>query len=673
MHLLRYIFLSPLLLLPTLLQADERRPWEDYWEALFAMEDEEIAEGSGSMEDIYDLLYELEEHPIDINNTTREELELLPFLTARHVEDICEYLYYNKGMRSKSELMLIGTLDYNRRKLMECFVYVGEMKEKVSLPSMKELFENGLHRLTAMGNIPFYKREGYRNGYLGYEYKHWLRYDYTYGKHLRAGFIGSQDAGEPFFGDANTLGYDYYSAFVQLKNIGKLENVIVGRYRASFGMGLVLNTGFSLGKQSTLATLGRTFNGFRVHSSRSEQGYFRGAATTIRLGESIKASVFASHRAIDATLNKDDGTIATILTDGYHRTPTEMSKKGNAHATAGGVNMRYRNDVLHVGATAVYTHFDRRLKPKSANTTYRRYYASGNNLMNIGVDYGLRHDAFYLSGETAIDRNGYVATINSITLNISDDIEGVLLHRYYSHRYTSLYANSFSDGSRINNEHGIYGGVKWHLSRQWELSAYSDFAYFYWPKYLISRTSWASDNMITTSFRPNDEWTFDARYRLHIRQRDNETKQGLINKADHRVRFSASYHGASPWNGKTSVDLSLTDFKQTDRGAMISQTLGYTSGWLKMGAGIKYFHTDSYDARLYSSEPGLPYSFYFPAYYGHGMRYSITARADISRQLRATAKLGITNYFDRNAISSGLQRIEGSSTTDLEMMLQWNF
>ena len=52
---------------------------------------------------------------------------------------------------------------------------------------------------------------GDKNGYLGYQYKHSIRYDFTYGDKVRFGVLGAQDAGEPFLAGKNSMGYDFYS------------------------------------------------------------------------------------------------------------------------------------------------------------------------------------------------------------------------------------------------------------------------------------------------------------------------------------------------------------------------------------------------------------------------------------------------------------------------------
>ena len=60
----------------------------------------------------YELLCELEQSPININRTTREELEALPFLSAQQVEAIMEYLHRYGSMKSMAELICHGPVPW---------------------------------------------------------------------------------------------------------------------------------------------------------------------------------------------------------------------------------------------------------------------------------------------------------------------------------------------------------------------------------------------------------------------------------------------------------------------------------------------------------------------------------------------------------------------------------
>ena len=310
--------------------------WQQVYDELLTMSDDEAQ--AGQLADSYEQLEQLAAHPLDLNRCTREELEQLPFLTMQQVMDIQEYLYRYGPMRSLGELRMVRSLNHIQLTLLPFFVTVsGEADEArdTSFPRLDTLLHRARHTLGVTLRIPFYERAGDKNGYLGYPYRHTLRYELSSGDYLRLGIIGAQDAGEPFFSAGNSWGYDTYSFYVQLRKLGRLENLVAGRYKLSAGMGLVLGQSFQLGKLATLQSLGRTVHTIRPHSSRSESDYFQGVAATVSLWRPVTLSAFVSYRPMDATLTKN-GEAQTLITDGYHRTPTEMAKKNNTHLTATG-------------------------------------------------------------------------------------------------------------------------------------------------------------------------------------------------------------------------------------------------------------------------------------------------------------------------------------------------
>ena len=93
--------------------------------------------------------------------------------------------------------------------------------------------------------------------------------------------------------------------------------------------------------------------------------------------------------------------------------------------------------------------------------------------------------------------------------------------------------------------------------------------------------------------------------------------------------------------------------------------------WLQTSANIGYFHTADFASRLYIYERSMLYSFSFPAFYGEGIRWLMFARANLRKKLSVLLKVGTTHYFDRKHISSGLQQVNRSELTDLEVQLHW--
>ena len=653
--------------------------WQQVYDDMMAIDHSE-EEGGELLQDSYELLEQLADHPIDLNHCTREELEQLPFLSAQQVMDVLEYLFRYGPMRSLGELRMVRSLDHPQLSLLPFFVYVSgeaDMPPDDRFPRLDSLLHQGKHTLMGTLRIPFYERKGDQNGYLGYPYRHTLRYDMNSNNRLRWGLVAAQDAGEPFFAKENRQGYDAYSYYVQLRRLGRVDQLVMGKYKLSAGMGLVLGQSFQLGKLATLQNLGRSVQTIRPHASRSEADYFQGAATTISILPSpitphhslLTLSAFASYRPIDATLTKT-GDAQTLITSGYHRTPLEMEKKGNTHIAAGGARIHYRNGGLRLGATAVFSQLDRTLQPQR-QTLYRRHYAHGRHFLNMSVDYAYTHHRLSLNGETAMDGYGALATANAVSFQPSARLSMMLLQRFYSFRYTSLYGHGFGEASRTQNESGVYLGMTWNPLAHLRLQGYADYAYFPWARYQVSLSSHAWDFLLQGIWQ-RGRWTLLARHRSHLRQKDNEKKTALVANDSHQERFSIAYT-VNAWTLKTQVDYNLVFSPNSERGWLLSQHAAWTSSRLQLSGMAALFDTNSYQSRIYVYERQLQHEFYFPTYNGRGLRLGMQGRLELSSRLRLAARLGYTNYFDRTAIGSGLQTIAHSHQTDLDVQLRWRF
>lgn len=637
--------------------------WQDVIAELATSDDME----SSAWDNTIDLLTELADSPIDINNATREDLERLPFLSDIQIEDIMAYLYQYGSMKSEGELAMIVSLDPLRRKLLTRFIFFGEKNEDRKFPKLSDISKYGKHDILASIKVPFYERKGDKNGYLGYQYKHSIRYTFSYSDYVKIGLTGAQDAGEPFFAGRNSMGYDHYSFYLSLRKMGRIKSLVVGRYKVKMGMGLVINNNIGLGKLTSLSSLGRQSNYIGGYSSRSDANYLQGAAITVSLPANMELTAFASYREIDATLNKDDGSIATILNTGYHRTPTEMEKKNNSSQSLAGGNLSFDKNGFHAGVTALYTHLNRNIDP--GEQLYRRYYAKGQDYWNISVDYGFNKGRFSFAGETATGDCNAIATINKLGFRASGSLSLMAVYRRYSYKYYSLFSESFNEGGYVQNESGIYLGAEWHPSSYLSMSAYSDYSHFPWAKYLIDFSSRAWDNLVSASYSRGNI-TLGLRYRLKMKEKNNDEKNGLTDDITHKARLFVEYK-TETWKLKTQADFTSDHYKENSNGWMITQSASWTPNRkLSFSASAGYFNTDDYNSRICFYEKGLLYSFNYPSLYGEGVRYSLWTRLTLSSRIWITAKLATTDYFDRDHISSGLQQIDHSSMTDLELQMR---
>ena len=640
--------------------------WEKYFDELYASNDENVEE----KEEIFDVLSDLSEHPINLNTAQREDLERIPFLTEAQIEELQAYIYQYHGMQTLGELSMIESLDATRRALLPYFVYVTPIAESKSFPSLPTILQKGKHTLMFTAHIPFYQREGDRKAYLGYPYAHSFRYIFRYGDYVQAGLVGAQDAGEPFFAHGNNWGYDHYSFYLLLRRLGMLKTLVVGRYKVNFGQGLVINNSFGFGKLAMLSTLGRQPVGIHAHASRSSANYLQGVAATVAIAKHLDLTAFLSYRAIDATLT-DNGSIKTILKTGYHRTERELLRKNSATQFVSGANLSWNYNGFHLGLTGVFSRFNRPLTPDTA-LYYHRYAPAGNGFGNIGVDYGYQHHRFSLAGETAIDSKGNLATTNNLSFQLSPSIALFSVQRYYAYQYQALLARSFADGGDVQNESGILLGTNWTVTRGLLVMAYTDFAYFSHPRYGVHQASQAWDNVLMATYKYH-HWEFLARYRLKIRGKDNADKTGITNETMQRGRLSLGYtsHG---WSLCTQLDVALSDYLKRSFGYMATESVTCNAlSWLAFTVTAGYFHTDDFASRLYVYERGPLYSFSFSAYYGRGLHGSLFARTDLSRRLMLILRTSFTHYFDRDHISSGHQQINSSTMSSLDLQVRWQF
>ena len=662
---MRYLLLTLLFLCMATIHtyAQNNRSWEEWLETMTNTDDAE----SGRLEMTYEELSELENHKIDLNRCTRDELLQLPFLSAQQVMDFIEYRDRHGRIETMVELYMIRSMEKSTIDLLSHFATIYPEVVKDTLPSLKDLIKYGRHELLGTLKVPFYNRRGDENGYLGYKYKHWMRYTFTSGQHVKLGLVASQDAGEPFFAGQNRMGYDFYSFYLMLQKWGCVKRMVAGRYRLKFGLGLVMNNSFGLGKINTLATMGRSINNITPHGSRSEANYLQGIAATFKWSDVLSVTPFVSWRTIDATLNRNSSTVATLLRTGYHRTKSEMERRRNTSQSLFGTNITFFKNGWHVGITGFYTAFNRELQPTTTQL-YRRWYPRGSQFWNASIDYGYLNGRLNISGETAIGNCKHIATINTLSYQLTPILTLIALQRYYPYQYYSLFSQTFAEGGAAQNESGIYIGGNLTIGRWTQLLFYTDYAWFAWPKYRISESSGSWDNMAQLSWQKN-QWGWAIRYRIRTRKRDITGKKGTVPYTEQRIRAAATYNN-NGWNLQTQADMALCRFTQNSFGIMLTENAGYNYKRLRTNLTIGYFHTDDYNSRLYTYERGVLYNLSFPCFYGKGIRLALNTRVDFTSHLMLTGKIGMTKYFDRQVIGSGLQRINGSSITDLEVQLR---
>src|SRR5690554_793047 len=652
-----------------------------------------------NVENIYEELLYLESNPFNLNSVTREELEKLPLLNLDEVKSIIEFLERNRPIMTVYELRNVPKLNFKTIQLIIPFftVSIEETDNKNVLNNGKQTanaLKHGRNEIQLRFDKTLSPRAGYgefsdsilekypNRKYRGENFYHSLRYSYRYRDKIQMGFTAEKDAGEPFLESGYSKGYDHYGFHIIVSdieianNIGSLNTLALGDYRLSFGQGLVLNNDFFGSKSWSIDNVAKRTIKPKRHFSTAESGYFRGGAALFEIRD-ISITTFYSNRLIDTNLS-DEGDITSFKVDGLHRTLLEISKKRNTREQVVGTNINFRRNRFQVGINGVYYEYNRMFNPTERD--YNLYYLRDMSNYNTSVDYSYQLPGFIIAGESAISKNGSVATLNTMQYRPSADLSFTILHRYFPVTYNALHAQAFSEGSRVQNEQGLYLGASLKPLKRFTTSAYIDFIKFPWYRYGVDAPSNAIDIYLLSSYSFSENSFLEARYKYKMKEKNMaypDTKSRTVLPYDtQKIRFRYSLDAYNGWNLRTTADFAKYKVEHfpNEYGMMISQNLSYRGfGRVTGDAFIAWFNAETYNARLYSYERNLLPTFYMPSFYGKGVRIALSAKYGISSSITFSLKAGYTNYFNRDSIGSGTEMIDGNNRTDIYTYLRWRF
>ena len=617
------------------------------------------------------------QEPVNLNSATREQLEQFPFLSDIQIEHLLAYIYIHGQMETIYELQLVEELDRQTIQYLLPFVCIKAINNEPAFrwkTMLKDAGRYGKNEVLTRLDIPFYKRKGYEHTYLGPSVYNSVKYTFRYRDQLYAGGVAEKDAGEPFAALHNRYGYDYYSFYLLLQNCGRLKSLAVGNYRLSFGQGLVMSTDYLMGKTIYASSFNNRSAGIKRHSSTDEYNYFRGVATTVALTKRLSVSAFYSHRNMDSVVT--DGEITSVYKTGLHRSRKEADKKNLLTSQLTGGNVSYQQNHIRLGITGVYYVFNRPYEPEL--TGYSKYNIHGNHFYNLGIDYAYRWRRFSFQGETAIGKQGW-ASLNRLQYSPVQDIQFMLIHRFYSYDYWAMYAHSFGEGSTVQNEQGYYVGLETTPFSHWRFFVSFDLFSFPWKKYRINKPSRGTDGLIQATFTPRTNLSMYLKYRYKQKERDLTGSKVTLTLPifHHQLRYRLNYSLNDVFSSRTTLD--YNHFHSQDRAAtkgyQVTQMISSQLPWTRLFADVQgsYFCTDDYDSRVYVSEKGLLYTFYTPSFQGRGFRCAVRLRYELNKHWLFITKFGETIYLNRNEIGSGNDLIYGNKKADIQMQLRIKF
>ena len=687
--------LIPCLWLPLQAQDYPRQTFDFdlFVQELFAQQEEDDV----PYEDFYETLFQYYQRPIDLNRTNPEELASLFILSRPQIASFFKYVQEHGKLLSIYELQAIPDFDLLTIYKLVYFVRVEDAGLNADQrPLWQRVVGEDNNALILRYERTLQERRGYTsvdtssrstNRYLGTPEKLYLRYRVSHTRDYSLGITTEKDAGEQLIWDSDTrrYGFDFYSAHLQLYNKGKFKTIALGDYQLQFGQGLLLSSGYAVGKGSeTITTISRANLGIRPYSSVLEYAYYRGAAATYTLGR-VDVSGFYSTKRVDANLQTQLDTLDTfsdfftgIQTSGFHRTPTELANKGQVREQIIGGNATYqsRDRTLLAGVTAMATSYSSPIQ--KAGAPYQRFEFGGKCNVNLGANYSYTFQNRYLFGETAMSKSGGMGTANGVIANLSNKVELAMLYRYYARDFHTFYGNAFSEGTRNINEQGFYTGIKVKPFAKWELTAYYDRFRFPWLRYRVDAPSHGDEYLLRLYFKPNRQTSLYAQFRAESKGRnvvDNSSNMDYVGQANRKNYLL--YYEFSPTqivNLRSRVQFSSFELESPQTtGYLIAQDVNFNFNRVRLSTRYAIFDTDDYETRQYAFERDVLYAFSIPAFSGRGTRMYALLQFRPMRKLDVWVKYSLTHYRNQKTIGSGLETIEGPRRSDVKAQVRYRF
>lgn len=649
-----------------------------------------IDESSVDWQALYEELGEVAEQPFNINTITKDQLERLPFLSDQLIESILYHVYKYGPLQSENELWGIEGMSWKVRKLLSHFIEIGPAAQKPLWKWKHDLWKYNQQELITRVDIPFQQKVGYaaypqevmdkspNKRYQGSACYTNLRYRFHYRDQVYAGLTAEKDAGEPFFSQYNRKGYDSYTGYLFLRKIGRVESLVLGHYRASFGYGLVMNTGgFFFNQWVNILSATRAGQGLNKYSSVGEAGYLQGVGMTYRLSKRWLLTGFCSSGKQDGRV--EEGFIRSFKTDGYHRLQSDLEKKHTISNQLVGGYLCYNGKYIEGGLTAVYNVFNKVLNPVSH--PYNLYNPRGKEFASIGGHYKWFFGRWILAGETAVDRTGKIATLNMLTYSPTVNTTFLLMNRYYDKAFQGMYAQTFSENSSVRNEIGYYIGLETNLMKNITFSGHVDFFHFPYRRFQVDAlhtSGIAGGGQI--SYSPTHSLTMLIKYNYSNKAKNDGNEEGdrqVVPFIRQRIQGQLRYSPSEQLRLKTVLEYVQSGFwkQMPAKGWLAGNTVQWSPAGrpLQVSVSGAWFQADTYDARVYLYEPHVLYAYALSSFYGKGMRYSALLKYTWKNRWVLQARYAWTHYFNRDKIGSGLEEIQGSNKSELVLQLRWKW
>jgi hypothetical protein len=642
--------------------------WEDnHWEkiletAIQADENSTAAEETTQLED----------DPLNLNTASAEELHRIPAVSNLVASRIIDRRTRER-FTSVNELLEVEGITPELLSFIRRFVRIGRMKEESNISAS----------FLSRTSTAIEDRQGFINGaYPGSPEKVFNRFHLSLGNEpsplssaiskMEVGVLTEKDPGERSLANFST----YFAGF----SIPSLStHVLIGDYQIEAAEGLIFCGASAFGKGSdVIAPARKNGGGIRPYLSSGENSFFRGISASIGL-DNVQVEVLYSNKALNATIDSL-GYISSLDESGLFRTESEQRKQNSSRETLIGCRaVTYLLDGLKIGGTWYRTRF---ANPLVLAGTHDEY---ATELWMSGVDISFTNKHVDIFSEFALDRAQALAGIAGITYEPASAIAVTIAFRDYPPAFQSIHGNAFGEsGEHVQNENGVYIGMRAQPIPDLCLSAYYDQFEHSQPTYFIPTPSHGNDFLSLAEYKCTEQFDIAFRYKRKDSPSaidENDLYGRLIQQTVPRIQ--QNYRLTGEFISSPSIRLSsrfewvavhYNGIQNAEKGVLMSQTVKWNLFQpLTMQTRLAVFETDSYDSAIYEFEDEVPGAYSNPALYGRGMRWYCIVRYQLFSKIYIAAKYAQTVKDGVTSIGTGNDETSGDTQSVVSMQVEVRF
>ncbi len=634
---------------------------------------DDLIEESYEEDDNSDLFNSIEElilNPIDLNSADVFELQKIPEITSNIAEIIISYRNKFGPFYSVNELYAMRELD--RETISKVIPFL-----KTELPSFmtdstfsqEEIISSSMLKVqlrSRYGN-DLQTRKGFAEGiYVGNKLRAYNRLLLKYSKQYQAGITFEKDAGEKDFDDFNSF-------HLNVRDVGFINNLVVGDYILEFGQGLILWSPYSFSKGAdAIFPVKRKGKTLKPYTSSTEYDFMRGSAITLKYSD-LFVTLFYSSKKIDANVDSLRNFIISTPKTGLHLTLNDLNNKNSIKENIIGGRISYKyHSYLNVGLSGYNSKFGNEFLPATI------YDLTGNQFRFYSFDYDFNFSQINIFGEFAYNQKS-VASINGLILSPLKNFSFTVSLRNYPANYINLHGFGFGEQSgKTRNEFGIYYGIKWN-SNFGLFNLYYD--QFRFPNATFDVAVPSSGDEIYLSFskrvfsRTNLLLRFKSE-RKDISENLEEVKL-VFKQIRNSYRAEIVYDISNNLRMKSRIEYNtfeIDEYDKIEKGVLFLQDFRFSfSKILQLYGRIIFFDTDSFNSAVYEFENDLTGVLTNLAMYGTGMRWYLMMRYKPFSFITISMKYSETYKPNVKYLSSGNNLISNNVDNRISFQLDINY